>query len=262
VIRERVIFVIQGSARRRRRDVLPVASTAVTGIGGAVALALLLPMEAGVPIPPPADLVMFAVGERVAAGAFPLWLAVLGLEAVALLGTAALFFACRGPAHAVIIRAGSRVGLGPERLGRAAAVLEHRGGPALTIGRATPGLRTVTVVAAGGAGIAPRRALSALVLGSSAFLQLHFVLGLLLGPVADSAFNHAKGPALVGLVVLVGLAFAFWLSRRRHAAADGDARVGAAQACAEASCPACLLVSALAERAPGHFALAAPHGDA
>jgi hypothetical protein len=36
------------------------------------ALALLLPMEAGVPIPLPADLVMIAVGERVAAGRFML----------------------------------------------------------------------------------------------------------------------------------------------------------------------------------------------
>jgi len=43
-----------------------VASAA--GLGGALALALLLPMEAGIPIPPPADLVMFTVGERVATG--------------------------------------------------------------------------------------------------------------------------------------------------------------------------------------------------
>jgi membrane protein DedA with SNARE-associated domain len=44
-------------------------------MSGVAALVLLLPMEAGVPIPLPADLVMFTVGERVAAGQFPLWLA-------------------------------------------------------------------------------------------------------------------------------------------------------------------------------------------
>jgi hypothetical protein len=38
---------------------------------GLAALVVLLPMEAGVPIPLPADLVMFTVGERVAAGKFP-----------------------------------------------------------------------------------------------------------------------------------------------------------------------------------------------
>jgi hypothetical protein len=34
----------------------------VAGLSGPLALVLLLPMEAGVPIPVPADLVMFAVG--------------------------------------------------------------------------------------------------------------------------------------------------------------------------------------------------------
>jgi hypothetical protein len=42
------------------------------GVSGLAALVLLLPMEAGVPIPLPADLVMFTVGERVAAGRFRL----------------------------------------------------------------------------------------------------------------------------------------------------------------------------------------------
>ena len=69
----------------------------VAGLSGTLALVLLLPMEAGVPIPVPADLVMFAVGERVAAGKFPLWLAVTGFEVIAILGTTALFLACRGP---------------------------------------------------------------------------------------------------------------------------------------------------------------------
>ena len=34
------------------------------GLSGLAALVVLLPMEAGVPIPLPADLVMFTVGER------------------------------------------------------------------------------------------------------------------------------------------------------------------------------------------------------
>jgi membrane protein DedA with SNARE-associated domain len=64
---------------------------------------LLLPMEAGIPVPLPADLVMFSVGERVGAGQFPLWLAVAAFEIVAVAGTAALFAACQlpeGPRHA------------------------------------------------------------------------------------------------------------------------------------------------------------------
>src|SRR6201989_1682154 len=94
----------------------------VVGLSGPLALVLLLPMEPGVPIPLPADLVMFTVGERVAAGRLPLWLAVAGFEVIAVLGTTALFLACRGPAHRVITRFGPRLGLTEARARRAAGV--------------------------------------------------------------------------------------------------------------------------------------------
>jgi membrane protein DedA with SNARE-associated domain len=172
-----------------------------------------------VPIPLPADLVMFGVGERVAAGAFPLWLAVIGFEIVAIVGTTVLFVACRGPAHRVIARFGPRLGLTRARVSRMAAYVEARGLPVLAAGRGTPGLRTLTVVAAGASGLSTRRALPALIIGSSLFLQLHLVLGLLLGPLADRAFDQAKGPALVALVALLVGALVFWRARRGRRAA-------------------------------------------
>jgi membrane protein DedA with SNARE-associated domain len=216
--------------------------TAAAGVSGLAALALLLPMEAGVPIPLPADLVMFSVGERVAAGRLPLWLAVSAFEAIAVIGTTALFVACRGSGHRIIARSGPRLGLTGARVRRVAAAAETRGLAGLAVGRATPGLRTLTVVAAGVSGLRGRRALPALILGSSVFLQVHLVLGLLLGPLADRAFNQAKGPALAAAVVLAAGALAFWRVRRRN-------RLPAAWA--EAACPACLGVRALAERVPG-----------
>jgi membrane protein DedA with SNARE-associated domain len=222
----------------------------MVGAGGLAALILLLPMEAGVPIPIPADLVMFTVGERVAAGKFPLWLAVLGFEVIAVLGTAALFLAARGPAHRLIVRFGPRVGLTRARIGRASGFVEARGLPVLAMGRGTPGLRTVTVVAAGASGLSRRRALPALILGSSVFLQLHLVLGLLLGPLADRAFGVAKGPALAVFAVLVIGALVFWRARR--------GRRGATEAWAEAACPACLGLNALAGHVPAVDGLTAP----
>ena len=214
---------------------------AAAGLGGLGALVLLIPMEAGVPIPVPADLVMFTVGERVAAGAFPLWLAVAGFEVISVVGTTALFLACRGPAHRLIARFGPRVGLTAARIRRGAVFVEARGLPALAIGRGTPGLRTVTVLAAGASGLSARRALPALILGSSVFLQFHLVLGLLLGPLADQAFDQAKGPALIALVVLAAAALVFWRLRRGKRAAS--------EAWAEAACPACIGLNLVAERA-------------
>ncbi len=217
---------------------------AAAGLSGLAALALLLPMEAGVPVPLPADLVMFTVGERVAAGQFPLWLAVAGLEVVALAGTTLLFLACRGPAHRVIARYGPRLGLTQARVERAAAFAGKRGRGGLALGRATPGLRTLTVIAAGVSGARGRHVLPALILGSSVFLQFHLVLGLLLGPLADRAFSQAKGPALVAVAALAAATAAFWLVRRRKkATAAGTWR--------EASCPVCLGLGLLAERVPG-----------
>jgi membrane protein DedA with SNARE-associated domain len=214
----------------------------VAGLGGLAALVVLLPMEAGVPIPLPADLVMFTVGERVAAGKFPLWLAVGGFEVIAVVGTTALFLASRGPAHRIIARFGPRLGLTQARVGRAAAFAETRGRPGLALGRGTPGLRTITVIAAGVSGLSWRRALPALILGSSVFLQVHLVLGLLLGPLAVRAFDQAKGPALAALALLVAGTLIFWWARRRKRAAPG--------AWMEATCPACIGVTLLAQRVP------------
>ena len=215
----------------------------LAGLSGPLALVLLLPMEAGVPIPLPADLVMFTVGERVAAGKFPLWLAVTGFEVIAVVGTTALFLACRGPAQRIITRFGPRLGLTEARLRRAVAFAETRGRPGLAVGRGMPGLRTLTVIAAGVSGLDGRRALPALIVGSSVFLQVHLVLGLLLGPLADRAFDQAKGLALAVVAVLVAGTLLFWRARRRHRAAPA--------AWMEATCPACIGVSLIAERVPG-----------
>lgn len=216
-----------------------LAASATTGLGLPVALALLIPMEAGIPIPLPFDLVLLFVGERAAAGAIPLWLAFVALEGVALLGTGVLFLACRGPANALISRLGPRVGLTKERMARATSVIERRGGPALVIGRGTPGLRTATCVAAGAAGLPLRRALPALVIGSSVFLQLHLFLGYFLGTAARDVIEAATGPAIVLLVGLLVLAAIFWFVRR--------GRRGGAQALTEAACPLCLVLGAVGE---------------
>jgi membrane protein DedA with SNARE-associated domain len=221
-----------------------LAASATSGFGVPVALALLIPMEAGIPIPIPFDLLVLFVGERAAAGSIPLWLGVVALEVVALIGTGALFLACRGPGNALVNRLGPRVGLTHERMARATAVIERRGRPALAIGRDTPGLRTATCVAAGASGLPLRRALPALVIGSSVFLQLHLFLGYFLGAAARDFIETATGPAIVLFVGLLVLAAVFWLVRR--------GRRGGAQALTKAACPACLVLGALGEREAEH----------
>jgi membrane-associated protein len=210
------------------------------GIGAVAGIALLLPMEAGMPVPVPADLVMLAVGVRVSAGDLPLVVAVLAFEAVAVLGTSALFLLARGPGHAVVRRLGPRVGLSTTRLARATSLVERRGRVVLAVGRAIPGLRTLTVIAAGGSGLSPSRALPALIIGSSVFLQLHLFLGYFLGSAALHVLHAATGPALAVLAVIVAGGAVFWFARRGSRPAAGGL--------AEAACPACLTLSYLADR--------------
>ena len=205
-----------------------------------VLFAGLLVVESGVPLPVPGDVLMLLVGERAAAHALPLWLAVVGLEAVVVAGTAALFFAARGPGRGVVRRFGARVGLTPARLDRASTELERRGEVAIAVGRATPSLRTLTAIVAALSSLPARKALPLLVLGGSVFIQLHLVLGFFLGPVAERVFRQAVTPALIALAALVLLAIGFWIVRR--------GRGGAAHAWSEATCPVCLALHAAARR--------------
>jgi membrane protein DedA with SNARE-associated domain len=210
-------------------------STGLAALTGVLTLS-----EAGVPVPAPADLLLLLVGERAAAGQYPLWAAVLAVEVCAIAGTTLLFFACRGPASRLVARFGPRVGLTTERVDRATALLDRRGAPALTFGRAAPGLRTVTVVAAGTGRAPARRALPALVAGASIFLQGHVVLGYAFGDSARAVLDRARGPAIVAVVVLLVAGFAVWFARR--------GRRGAIGAWSEACCPACLAAGALSNR--------------
>ncbi len=189
-------------------------------------------IEAGVPLPIPGDVLMLLVGERAAANALPVWLASLGLEAVVVAGTTLLFFAARGPLRGVITRAGPRVGLTPQRLERATSALENRGQAAIAVGRATPSLRTLTVIASAASRLAAPRALAWLVLGGSIFIQLHLILGYYLGPVAETAFQKAQVPTLIVLGGLIVLGISYWLIR--HGRKRGS------HAWSEATCPACI----------------------
>jgi membrane protein DedA with SNARE-associated domain len=233
-------MMTQAAAWLRAASAKAAGSGIAGGIGAAAGIALLLPMEAGVPIPVPADLVMLAVGARVGAGAIPLPVAILAFEAVAIVGTTALFVAARGPGHAVVTRLGPRLGLTTARLARATNLIERRGRPALAVGRATPGLRTLTVIAAGGSGLSPGRALPALIAGSSVFLQAHLLLGYFLGSAAVHALHTATGPALAVLALIVAGGIVFWFARRSRRRAAGSL--------AEAACPACVTLAYLAEQ--------------
>ena len=119
-------------------------------------------------------------------------------------------------------------------------MVERRGRPALVAGRVLPGIRTVTVVAAGASGLNACRAIPALAVGASVFLQLHLVLGYFLGPAARAAIDHVRGPAIIAFALLLAGAAGFWIARR--------GRRAGVNAFAEAVCPLCLTLGWASER--------------
>jgi hypothetical protein len=98
----------------------------------------------------------------------------------------------------------------------------------------------VTVVAAASSGIRAGRALPALVLGSSLFLQAHLLLGYALGPAARELLEQARLPVLVAAAVAVAVAATLLLVRRH---------TRASRVLAEGACPACLALGLAAGRA-------------
>ena len=116
------------------------------------------------------------------------------------------------------------------------------------------GLRTVTVVAAASSGIRAGRALPALVLGSSLFLQAHLLLGYALGPAARELLEQARLPVLVVAAVALAVVATLLLVRRR---------TRATRVLAEGACPACLALGLAGGGAsPGPAAAGSPGGGA
>jgi len=149
-------------------------------------------------------------------------------------------------------RFGPRLGLTGPRLDRATELLERRGWPALATGRTTPGLRTVTVVAAASSGIRAGRALPALVLGSSVFLQAHLALGYALGPAAREVLEQARLPVLVAAAALAVVAILLLVRR-----------TPTTRVLAEGACPACLALGLVGGRAePTRSGAESPGGGA
>ena len=209
-----------------------VAATGATGgVGPAVALVLIAAGEASVPVPVPGDLLMLFIGQQAAAGSLPLWIAMVGIAAATAVGTTLVFMLARGPARSLVVGLLTRLGLRPHRLEQVRAAVDRRGPIVLAIGRATPGARTASVFGSALAGVSLLRALPALVAGSVVFVELHVLLGYLLGDAASRATNQAKPYLIVGAAVLAVLG-AIWLIRKRKS-----------NALREGICPVCVAIA-------------------
>ncbi len=206
---------------------------------------VMLVKSAGVPIPVPSDVIMLAAAVRAADGRLSLPAAFGALWLALVVGGVVQFALAGGPGRQVLYRYGRYLGLTPGRLDRAAAKLK-RGGP-LGVGMAilTPGVRAAAVAACGIADVPVGVFVPGLVLGSTAFLGLHFTLGYA-GGSALAALPRDISP--LWLLALLAVGFAAWLILRRRQRPRATVAVVFADAFAawhEATCPACLALGSV-----------------
>jgi membrane protein DedA with SNARE-associated domain len=211
--------------------------------GLAAIFILLLVKAAGIPIPIPADLIMLAAAGRAAQGKLVLWQTFVAILLALLIGGVIQFLLVKGPARRVLYRVGPYLGMTPARLDKVAERMQKGGVMGVSVAILTPGIRSVTIAACGLAGLPVRVFTPGLLLGSAAFLTLHFALGYLGG----SLLNTSAAPVLVILVLLLIIGFVGWviIRKRQHPQASTTQVVEEAfGAWHEAACPACLVLGA------------------
>ena len=213
--------------------------------GLAAIVALMLLKEIGVPVPIPGDLLTLAAAAQAAEGRYALPLAFGGLLAAMVVGVSVQFFFARGFGRRFLYRFGKYIGLTPERLDRAADTVRKGGAAAVALGLTTPGVHIAIVPASGMAELPLTAFLPGVIGGSAIFLALHFVIGYIGGPIVNAAMNVANlpMPAFIGAFLVIGLTG--WIMLRRHA--RKHTTIERLADWADASCPVCLAIGAVAQ---------------
>ena len=211
---------------------------------GLLAVFLLLFIKAiGVPIPIPMDIIVIAAATQVAQGKFVLWQAFLMLLLALTLGGLIQFWLVRGPGRGLLYRFGRYIGLTSARLDAASARVQKGGIIALSVAILVPGVRGAAIAASGLANFRLRTFLLGLVMGSAAFLLLHFGLGYIGGSLL-TVIGHALPPMSVIILVLVLLVavYLLWVVAVQRQKAARRELEGAAtlEVLHEGICPVCL----------------------
>ena len=192
----------------------------------------LLIEETGFPLPLPGDMAMLIAGYRVAQGKMhPVWALAL-LELATLIGGSALYWLGARGGRPLLYRYGRFIRLERAKLDRAEAWLQGRQALAIVLGRITPGLRNVTVIAAGVFGVPYRTFLPAFALGSFLYIAFFFGLGMWVGPTAIAALALPRLSLRLAATLLGSLALGAFLvvMYRRAAIARGVEREPAPEA--------------------------------
>lgn len=203
---------------------------------------LTLVKSAGVPIPIPADLIILTAAARAAEGKLSLGIAFLAILLADVVGSLIQYTLARGPGRGLLYRFGRYLGLTPARLD-AASIKVKKGGPfGVAVATLVPGVRGAAIAACGLANLPLLTFIPGLIVGSTIFLAVHFVIGYLGGSFLGVLGRILPLPTIILLVVvLLVLVFVLWMvAFRRQKIARSEANAASLEVWHEGICPVCL----------------------
>jgi membrane protein DedA with SNARE-associated domain len=210
--------------------------------GLAAIFILMLTKSIGVPIPIPADLIILTAAVRVAEGKLVLWQAFIAILLAVVLGGLIQFVLARGPGRRLLYRFGRYIGLTSARLDAAALRVKKGGILGISLAILLPGVRAAAIAASGLADVPLSIFFPGLLIGSTLFLSLHFILGYLGGSVLSMLGRILPLSTAVPLIlVLLAVVYALWVvASRRQKAAQSETGAEAVEMLHEGICPVCL----------------------
>ncbi len=180
---------------------------------------LLLIEEAGIPLPAPGDTVILLAGAQIDEGQASLPLVVLLVVLATLMGSSVLYWVSRLGGMPVVQRTCRLLHIKEERLERPGRWIRDHRGIAIVFGRLTPGLRTITSIAAGIFQVSYPAFLAYTALSATIWALIYILLGAVINNFYRTVAHYLFRPSVLGLLLLVFvIASATVAVRRRRAA--------------------------------------------
>ncbi|MFN8474990.1 MAG: VTT domain-containing protein [Anaerolineae bacterium] len=225
----------------------PVLSHYVDVYGLIAIFIIMLLKEIGLPIPIPSDLLMLAAAAQAAAGRYILWQGFGIILLAMIVGALVQYMLVRSFGRPMLDRVGRYIGLPPERVDKASALMRKGGTVGIATSLTTPGVRIATVPACALAEVPIPNFLLGVLIGSGIFLALHFAIGYIGGPIISLIMNAGGMAALLVVVALAVIGLVVWLWLRRRGKTKAEAQAATMEGVGDwldACCPVCLAIGA------------------
>ncbi len=186
---------------------------------------LLFAEEAGIPLPAPGDTVILLAGAQVDRGQASLFIVVLFVVVATLLGSSILYWISRLGGMPVVLRVCQVLHIREDRLDKPGAWIRRHRGVAIVFGRLTPGLRTLTTIAAGIFEVSYPSFLVYTAISATIWALLYVRLGAFVHSSYRHVASYLSRPSVLALVLLAFVIAAATVAFRRWRAARQRARL-------------------------------------